>query len=91
MIQDAWSGSVWTGPGQGQLDPLKETKASILRIKNHLGTYEDEFVAITGNDWDGAMNRLSREEKHLENVGLSAELEVKEDEVSDQIEEGVSE
>ena len=91
VIQDAWSGSVWTGPGQGQLDPLKETKASILRIKNRLGTYEDEYVAITGNDWDGAMNRLSREEKHLENLGLSAELEAKEDEVSDQIEEGVSE
>ena len=94
VIQDAWSGSVWTGSGQGQLDPLKETKASILRIKNHLGTYEDEYVAITGNDWDGAMNRLSREKKHLESVGLSAELEAKEDEVSDQIEEkeeGVSE
>lgn len=91
VIQDAWSGSVWTGSGQGQLDPLKETKASILRIKNHLGTYEDEYVAITGNDWDGAMNRLSREEKHLKSVGLSAELEAKEDEVSDQIEEGVSE
>jgi lambda family phage portal protein len=91
LVQDAWCGAVWTGPSQGQLDPLKETKASILRIKNRLGTYEDEYVAITGYDWDGAMNRLSREEKHLDNLGISTELEAKEDSVSDRFEEAISE
>lgn len=91
VIQDAWCGAVWAGPGQGQLDPLKETKASVLRIKNRLGTYEDEFVAINGNDWTGAMNRLSREEAHLENLGLNEELDAAENDVPDQIEEGISE
>ena len=36
VIQDAWSGSVWTGPGQGQLDPLRDAKATILRIRDLL-------------------------------------------------------
>jgi len=92
LIQDAWTSSVWTGPGQGQLDPLKETKASILRIKNRLATYEDEYVSITGNDWDGAMNRLSREEKRLESLDLLTELDATENDVQDQqIEQGVDE
>lgn len=84
VIQEAWSGSAWTGPGQGQLDPLKETKASVMRIKNRLATYEDEYVAINGGDWTGAMNRLSREEKHLEDAGLSPDLSETEDVVSEE-------
>lgn len=91
VIQEAWCGSAWSGPGQGQLDPLKETKASILRVKNRLGTYEDEFVSIAGGDWSGAMNRLSREEEHLDSLDLKTDLDVKEEETPDQIEEGVSE
>lgn len=90
VIQDAWCGSTWTGPGQGQLDPLKETKASILRVKNRLSTYEDEFVAINGADWTNAMNRLSREKNHLEDLGLNVELDATENDVPDQKEEEVT-
>lgn len=91
VIQEAWSGAAWTGPGQGQLDPLKETKAAILKIKNRLSTYEDQFVAIDGNDWTGAMNRLSREEKHLRDLELLATLDDTEPTVSDNVSDQVTE
>lgn len=91
VIQEAWCNSVWTGPGQGQLDPLKETKASALRIKNRLSTYEDEYVAIHGGDWENGMNRLSREEKFLEEKDLSSSMETEErEEIPDQIDEGIT-
>jgi lambda family phage portal protein len=83
VIQEAWCGTTWTGPGQGQLDPLKETKASILRVKNRLSTYEDEFVAIKGEDWTGAMSRLSREEQLLDDLDLKTDLDETAREVSE--------
>jgi len=73
LIRKAWSAAAWTGPGQGQLDPLKETTAAALRIDKRLSTHEDEFVAISGGDWTGAMNRLSREETHLESLDLQVQ------------------
>src|SRR5690554_431293 len=60
-IRYAWCRSIWGGPGQGQIDPYKETRASELKIKNYLATHEDEYVAINGGNWDDALHRLSRE------------------------------
>lgn len=93
VIRFAWCGSTWSGPGQGQLDPLKETKASALRIQNRLSTHEDEYVAIQGGDWESSMHRLGREETFLENLGLKSnpEEEGQENEsMVDSIEEGVT-
>ena len=74
VIQSAWLGSVWIGPGQGQLDPLRETKASVMRINNFLTTYEDEYVSLTGKDWRGGVNRRSREEELLKEKDLKPEI-----------------
>lgn len=70
VVQEAWCGAAWSGPGQGQLDPLKETKAAILRIDNNLASHESEFIAINGGDWEGEMYRKAREKTVLENLGL---------------------
>jgi lambda family phage portal protein len=66
----AWCGSRWGGPGQGQIDPMKETKASILRIRNHLSTHEDEAQAIGNEEWERTADRLAKEQKILEDKGL---------------------
>ena len=61
-VREAWSGSSWGGPGQGQIDPIRETKAAILRVNNYLSTFEEERVEIKGGDWEGTINRASRED-----------------------------
>jgi len=88
VIQSAWLGSAWIGPGQGQLDPLRETKASVMRIQNFLTTYEDEYVALTGKDWRGGVNRRSREEELLSDKGLK--VEVVEEETADKVVDGIT-
>jgi lambda family phage portal protein len=66
----AWCGAEWSGAGQGQIDPLKETQAAQLRINARLSTYEDESVALSGKSWGGQINRLAREEGILKEKGL---------------------
>lgn len=92
VIQDAWCSCAWTGPGQGQLDPLKETKAAIEKINARLSTHEDEFVAINGGDWEGAMHRLSREEKFLKETELYREPKdtVPAQRIAEEVVEGVT-
>lgn len=69
----AWCGSRWGGPGQGQIDPMKETKASILKIRNHLSTHEDESQAIGNEDWERTADRLEKEDKILKDKDLIVE------------------
>lgn len=61
LIRQAWSGAVWSGPGQGQLNPLQETQAADLKIQRYLSTYETEYGAIHGDDWGAAIDRNARE------------------------------
>ena len=61
----------WTGPSQGQLDPVKEVKAAVLRVENGFSTYQRETGELTGGDYDLNMQQLKREEvlrKERENV-----------------------
>lgn len=69
-MRAAWCGAEWSGAGQGQIDPMKETQAAQLRIQARLSTYEDESVALSGKDWTGQVNRLAREESILKEKGL---------------------
>lgn len=71
LRRSAWLGSRWEGPGQGQIDPLKETNASLARIKGRLSTYEDESNILGKHDWESAMSRLAREESFLEKNNLN--------------------
>ncbi len=69
-LRAAWCGSEWSGAGQGQIDPLKETQAAQARINARLSTHEDESVAISGKNWGDQVNRLSREQKILKEKDL---------------------
>ena len=57
----------WTGPSQGQLDPVKEVNAAVLRVKNGFSTYQRETGELTGEDYDLNIKQLQREEL-LKNV-----------------------
>jgi lambda family phage portal protein len=70
LIRQAWCGSTWIGPGQGQLNPYQETQAADLKIQRYLSTYETEYSAIHGDDWTSAVQRNSREVNLLKTMGL---------------------
>lgn len=55
----------WTGPSQGQLNPVQEVQASVMKIENNLSTYQRECGEMTGEDWDLVMSALGRERQKL--------------------------
>ncbi len=59
--QDYYYWASWTGPSQGQLDPVKEVNAAILRVNNGFSTYQRETGELTGEDFDLNVTQLARE------------------------------
>lgn len=60
--QKLYTWASWTGPSQGQLDPVKEVNAAVLRVKNGFSTYQRETGELTGEDYDLNIQQLKREE-----------------------------
>lgn len=58
----------WTGPSQGQLDPVKEVNAAILRVQNGFSTYQRETGELTGEDFDLNVKALAREQEYMKGV-----------------------
>ncbi len=65
LIKKAYTNATWSGPAQGQLDPIKEVNAAKSRIKLGLSTHEDECVAMNGSDFEDNMRTLKRENEML--------------------------
>ncbi|MBQ7154829.1 MAG: phage portal protein [Synergistaceae bacterium] len=61
--QYAWA--EWVGPSQGQLNPVQEVEAAVMKIQNNLSTYQRECSELTGEDWDLVMSALTRERMKL--------------------------
>lgn len=70
-IKAAWCKTRWIGPGQGQLNPDVESKASIALIDAGLSTHEEEYAERQGGDWEGMAYTLSRE------LALKEQLNIK--------------
>lgn len=70
-IQEAWCCSTWEGAKKAVLDPLKEAKASEVRLKNNLTCHENEFIAAGNEDWEGMIDRKAREKAYLDEKDLS--------------------
>jgi len=66
----AWTKSYWVGQGQGSLDPLKEAKASVIKLNAKLSTREEERAQSQGGRWDAAMDKLVRENDYLASIGI---------------------
>ncbi len=67
-MREAWLGSEWIGPSQGQLDPVKEVNAEILSIQNGLTTHEAAAAKINGSDWDTNIDQLEMEFRKIDEL-----------------------
>jgi lambda family phage portal protein len=77
MVTKAWTGSAWVGPGQGQIDPLKETQAAKMRLEIPISNHDTEHTQIFGTDWEESTDRLSREIKYLKEKEVVSGLNLK--------------
>ncbi len=68
MKRKLYTWASWTGPSQGQLDPVKEVNAAIARVNNGFSTYQKETGELTGEDFDLNIKALIREKELMKNV-----------------------
>ena len=61
----------WIGPGQGYVDPVKESQAAKERIANKTSTLEIECAA-QGLDWEEVLEQLKLEQNRMEELGLDS-------------------
>lgn len=71
IIFKAYTKAEWHGPSQGQLDPVKEVTAAILRVDNFLSTRQRETAELTGSEYESNIRQLSYENDLLEEYELS--------------------
>lgn len=69
-VRKAWCGSKWSGPGQGQLNPVQETEAAKLRVECGFSTKAKETAAIDGDNWYTMTNNRAREIAFEKSKGL---------------------
>ncbi len=65
-----WCRCKWIGPGRGWIDPVKEAKASKIRLDTGLSTLEEE-CATQGLDWEEVLEQRAREKAKLDELGLT--------------------
>lgn len=65
LIRQAYLGSEWIGPSQGQLDPTKEVTAAVTAIENGLSTREAEAVKLNGSEYARNVDKLTVENEQL--------------------------
>lgn len=74
LMKDAYTRCAWIASGRGQVDELKETQASMLRIKTGISTYEKEAAKL-GEDWRELAAQRAKEEKVFSDLNLSFSLD----------------
>lgn len=73
LFKEAVSHAHWIGSSRGQVDELKETQASVMRIAAGLSTLEIE-CAVLGNDYRDIIIQRVKEMKLLQANGLTLDL-----------------
>lgn len=71
IIRQAYLGSEWVGPSQGQLDPVKEINAAITAIDNGLSTREAEAIRLNGSEYARNVDKLASENQQLADAGAA--------------------
>jgi lambda family phage portal protein len=61
------------GAGREQLDPEKETSASLARLRSHTSTFKHEY-ALKGRHYRKELRQCAREQKLLETLKLKPDL-----------------
>ena len=75
LIRQAYLGSEWIGPSQGQLDPTKEVQAAVMAIENGLSNHEAEAEKLNGSQFSANADKLAVENERLrraKGVGTTA-------------------
>lgn len=67
---EAYSACEWIGAGQGIIDPLKETQADVLAIREGLETKEAVIARRTGGDYRRTARQRARERDLDESLDL---------------------
>jgi lambda family phage portal protein len=67
-IRKEWCKAEWNGPAPGQVDPVKEVNAAILRVNNGFSTRERETTELTGGDFDRNIKQIKRESQLMREV-----------------------
>lgn len=70
MIRKAYCRASWNGPSQGQLNPVQETKAAIMKIEEALSTRTKEASEINGSDFEQNAKRATSETQQIKASGL---------------------
>ncbi|MBD5469219.1 MAG: phage portal protein [Lachnospiraceae bacterium] len=65
IIREAWLGSEWIGPSQGQLDPVKEIEAEVMAVEHGFSTHEQSTIKLNGGQWAANMRQLTDENKKI--------------------------
>ncbi len=72
IIRQAYLGSEWIGPSQGQLDPTKEVAAAVTAIDNGLSTREAEAIKLNGSEYAKNVDLLAVENEKLKRANGAA-------------------
>lgn len=64
-IREAWMGSEWIGPSQGQLDPEKEIDAEIKAVEHGFSTHEQSTIKLNGGQWNDNIRKITEENKKM--------------------------
>lgn len=79
-VKRAWCKADWNGPSPGQIDPVKEVTAAIMRAGKGISTLEKETIELTGGDWDKNITQIQRENELLQKAGIGTAPQVQKQE-----------
>jgi len=70
MMRKAYLRASWNGPSQGQLNPVQETKAALMRVEEGFSTRTKEASEMNGTDFDQNIKRAKSETDQMRESGL---------------------
>ena len=65
LRRKAYLSASWVGPSQGQLDPVKEVTAEILKCSEGFSTHAESTTSLNGGHWDKNIEILKVENKRM--------------------------
>lgn len=71
MIRKAYCRASWNGPTQGQLNPVQETKAALMRVEEGFSTRTKEASEMNGTDFEQNIKRAKSETEQMKESGLT--------------------
>ena len=75
-VREAWLGSEWIGPTQGQLDPVKEITAEQLACENGFSTREQSTIRLNGGSFEANAEQLADENSRLAEANNAGNAEM---------------